>query len=232
MRGRSLKPQSCRPGVSDRWTTSVTRSVMVWSLVITTTTACSFVPTLPSVESGGNPPAGMDAGADDNACGAEFVSFVFDHPGSTRAVCIPLRNGVESDGDGATCAFERVNLQVRGDDLNVSIGGLRGLDSPAGTTPFGIGMWSRSLPCPETGFICRYRTIGESCSAMVVQSGEFGAVVEAVQVGACVLQGEDSSGGIFARLAVRSMRLRGRLRLANHSGTTLDGSTLTADCGR
>lgn len=181
----------------------------------------------------------MDAGFDATraidstvpACGTQFVSFSFHHPGTASVrTCYPLPEGIATQG--MDCMIRDIASFVSGNP-SVYVGGAADMFSALGDTVFGMTLNSPAAcpPGPSDGFGCYHRTRGNTCRGTVVQAGGWRDVVEVVLREPCRLVREDPQGNVLSDVTVDDLRMRGRLRLARDVSDLPDGAVPFADCG-
>jgi len=165
------------------------------------------------------------------ACGTQFVSFSFHHPGTTSVgTCYPLPEGIAANG--MNCMIRDISNSVDGNPT-VYVGGDADMFAAVGDTVFGIALRGPAVcpPGPSDGFGCYFRTRGNTCRGTVVHAGGWRDVVEVVLREPCRLVREDPQGNILSDVTVDDLRMRGRLRLARDISDLPDGAVPFADCG-
>ncbi len=176
----------------------------------------------------------LDRGDDGNTlatCGDEFMLMTFTPAGSTSgAVCLPLPDGVTMTTQGCTPREVSVNLSDAA-SVFLSLSGAPDMFSREGSVPVALSLSGRGLPCAAAAVACDFRTIGPMCFASVVRRGGVGQTVEAVLRDPCSLQQLDSTGRPVATLTIRTMRIRGTLRLYLDASTSHDAGSSRPDCG-
>lgn len=170
----------------------------------------------------------------DLACSEEFLSIEADsNDGGVLGLCRALTSfGLAIDV--ADCQPRYTTGEVVGTPGSVlaTVSGDGTLFSALGPALVGILVRGPGLPCGPADASCFFRSEGSACRAVITQAGTAGAVGALALAEPCVLTHVSDSSGAEYRLTVRSLRVRGQLRVRNELNQgSVDAGGRLPDCG-